>query len=75
MDRSQGVKHLIRWVILLRDKPFVVSDLFQLLRQEYGIEDRMLVLDILNDLIDSGLVECSDVIGNFVKYQSLTAKH
>lgn len=51
---------IIKKIILEMDIPFKISDLFWELSQK-GITDKALILDVLNSLLNSGLVKHSDV--------------
>lgn len=54
----------IKWCILGLDKPFKLSQLFACLEEKYGICDRRIILDVLNSLLDSGLVKRTDVVND-----------
>lgn len=51
---------LIQKTILEMEKPFLLSDLFDKLKSN-GIKDKTAILNILDELLNSGLVEYSDV--------------
>ena len=57
-------KEKIKWCILGLDKPFKLSQLFACLKEQHGICDRRIILDVLNSLLDSGLVERTDVVND-----------
>lgn len=54
----------IKWCILGLEKPFKLSQLFEQLEVQYNIKDRLLILEVLNSLLDSGLVKPADVIAD-----------
>lgn len=70
MSKIQETRTQIKWVILSTEKPFSVLRLCENLHQQYNINDRMLILEVLTDLLDSGLVKYSDMIGSFPLYES-----
>ena len=51
---------LIKQIILNMDKPFKMSDLFNVL-SKHNISDRAMILNVLDSLINCGLVEYADV--------------
>lgn len=57
MNNTEAV---IKKIILEMDIPFKISDLFRELSQ-IGVTDKALILDVLNSLLNSGLVKHSDV--------------
>ena len=57
-------KEQIKWCILGLEKPFKLSQLFVCLESQYGISDRRIILDVLNSLLDSGLVKQTDVVAD-----------
>jgi len=52
---------IIRQTILGMEKPFNVSELFYLLETTYGIVNRQLILNILEELCESGVIKYSEV--------------
>ena len=54
--------------ILDMDKPFPISELFHKFQCK-KITEKQLVLDILHQLLDSGLVEFSEIIDDMAIYQ------
>lgn len=56
----KNIESLIKQIILDMDKPFKMSDLFNELAK-HKIFDKTMILDTLDSLIDSGLVEYTDV--------------
>ena len=54
----------IKWCILGLEKPFKLSQLFETLEVQYNIKDRLLILEVLNSLLDSGLVKPTDVVAD-----------
>ena len=63
---------LIRDVILSMTKPFCLSDLFDRLSKK-GITDRDFILDILDEIMDAGLVIYSEVIDDCWAYSPVIA--
>lgn len=63
-------KSHIRDVILKMDKPFKLSQLFQTLDKE-GLNDKYLILDVLNQLYENGLVKKTDVEDDTSEYESI----
>lgn len=62
----------IQNVILQMDKPFLLSDLFDVLEKK-GISNKDLILQVLDELLNRGLVEYSDFDddeGEFAIYHS-----
>lgn len=55
---------IIRQSILIMERPFYPSDLFKLLEAEYDITNRQLILNILEELCESGTVKYSEVANN-----------
>lgn len=53
---------IIRQTILAMERPFNVSDLFYLLETRYGIKNRQLILNIVEELCESGVIKYSEVI-------------
>lgn len=56
---SRGI---IRQTILTMDRPFNMSDLFYLLETKYNIKNRQLILNIVEELCESGVIKYSEVI-------------
>lgn len=54
-------RRIIRKTILGMDRPFNVSDLFYKLETEHGIENRSLILEVLDELCDSGAINYLEV--------------
>ncbi len=64
---------IIQKTILEMEKPFLMSDLFNKLALE-GITDKEAILNVLDELLNMGLVEYSDVNDDLsVYYQSAFA--
>ena len=64
---------LIRKTILEMEKPFLMSDLFNELAAQ-GVTDKEAILNVLDELLNIGLVEYSDVNDDlFGYYQSVLA--
>lgn len=53
---------IIRQTILTMDRPFNMSDLFYLLETAYKITNRQLILNIVEELCESGVIKYSEVI-------------
>ncbi len=60
---------LIQKIILEMDKPFLLSELFDVI-MEKGINNKELVLHVLDQLLNSGLVEYSDFEDDLAMYHS-----
>ena len=54
-------RETIRSVILGMERPFNVSDLLYILAKYYNINDRSLILDILDELCDSNQIDYSEI--------------
>lgn len=65
-------KYMIRNVILEMDKPFKMSELFAVLREK-DIINKWLILSILEQLMNCGLVTTSDVEDDMAIYRSVFA--
>lgn len=64
---------IIQKTILEMEKPFLMSDLFDKLALD-GIKDKEAILNVLDELLNIGLVEYSDVNDDLsVYYQSAFA--
>ena len=60
----------IQDAILAIDKPFNKTDLFYYMKHEHGIENRILICEVLDDLCDNGMlryIEIEDDCWAFVK--------
>lgn len=55
--------------ILNMDIPFKPSRLYEILEAK-GITDRELILDVLNQLYEKGLVDCTSVEDDTLEYES-----
>lgn len=70
-------RQIIRTVILGMTTPFNKADLFYLLESKHGVSNRNLVLKILDELCDSGVVkftEIKDNVWGFVVKRNLMVK-
>ena len=67
-----AVESVIQKTILEMDKPFLMSDLFAKL-SEQGITDETIILRILDQLLNSGLVSYSDIQDDVAIYCSTFA--
>lgn len=52
---------IIREVILGMERPFNVSDLFYKLDVKHEIRNRPLILEVLDELCDSGIIDYSEI--------------
>lgn len=55
------LRRIIRETILQMERPFNVSDLFYKLHSEYNIQNRVLILEVLDELCDSGVIDYSEI--------------
>lgn len=55
------LQQTIRNVILSMERPFNLSDLFYTLRENYEIRNRVLVLWVLDELCENGMINYSEV--------------
>ena len=55
------LRKTIRDAILEMERPFNVSDLFYKLKSEHNIQDRTLILEVLDELCDSGAIDYSEI--------------
>lgn len=55
------LRKTIRETILEMERPFNVSDLFYKLDNTHGIRNRTLILDVLDELCDSGAIDYSEI--------------
>ncbi|MBE5881545.1 MAG: hypothetical protein E7289_04475 [Lachnospiraceae bacterium] len=60
---------VINNTILSMDKPFKLSQLYSVLSAK-GIEDKAMILDVLNQLYETGLVDRTDVEEDVPQYKS-----
>lgn len=51
----------IRRTILRMERPFNVVDLFYTLEKDHDIQDRKLILDILDEMCESGVISYSEI--------------
>ena len=72
MTAEQETKYIIRRVILEMERPFKMSDLFAALKEK-NIYDKWLILSVLEQLMNSGLVTTSDVEDDMALYRSVFA--
>lgn len=61
---------IIRSTIIKMDKPFLITDLFAKLSNKYQICDQELILGVLNDLINTGVVSLSEIDFGIWAYKS-----
>lgn len=52
---------IIQTVILEMERPFNISDLFYTLSHHHGIENRSLILAVLDELCESGAIDYSEI--------------
>ena len=55
------LRKTIRETILEMERPFNVSDLFYKLESAHNIQDRTLILEVLDELCDSGAIDYSEI--------------
>ena len=55
------LRKIIRETILQMERPFNVSDLFYKLDSVYNIRNRTLILEVLDELCDSGAIDYSEI--------------
>lgn len=55
------LRKIIRETILQMERPFNVSDLFYKLDSSYNIRNRTLILEVLDELCDSGAIDYSEI--------------
>lgn len=60
---------VINNTILTMDKPFKLSQLYSVLAEK-GIKDKALILEVLNQLYETGLVDRTDVEEDVPQYTS-----
>ena len=54
--QSYGMQFRIRGIILRMEKPFCISDLIARMEQK-GINDRKLILQVLDEMYEEGVIE------------------
>ena len=69
MERNANVEIIRRYIIDM-DKPFQLTDLFLGLSETYKITDIDLIIDVLNYLINEGLVSLSEIDFDVWAYRS-----
>ncbi len=69
LENAIDIKAKISSTILNMKKPFKLSQLYQVLEKE-GITSKTLILDVLNQLYESGLVDRTDVEDDVFEYKS-----
>ena len=57
-------RRTIRKTILNMERPFNVVDLFYTLEKDHGILDRKLIMDILDEMCESGEISYSEIYDN-----------
>ncbi len=64
MENMNGLtsRAIIRQTILSMERPFNVSNLFYLLETKCHITNRQLILNILEELCESGVIKYSEII-------------
>lgn len=55
------LRKTIRETILEMERPFNVSDLFYKLDTAHGIRNRTLILEVLDELCESGAIDYSEI--------------
>lgn len=61
---------IIANTIIEMDKPFKIIDLYIRLKREHGIDDRALILDVLQSLLNDGVVSYSEIDDNVWAFMS-----
>ena len=56
-----NLRGTVRSVILSMERPFNLSDLFYTLWKNYRIQDRTLILEVLDELCENGMIDYSEV--------------
>ncbi|MCM1543316.1 MAG: hypothetical protein NC121_18945 [Blautia sp.] len=69
LSEVASCKLMISRTILNMDIPFKLSQLYEVLEQK-GITDRELILDVLNQLYEKGLVDYASVEDDTLEYES-----
>lgn len=59
---TQSARSAIRKAIIEMEKPFCVADLLSRLKKQ-GIENKGLILEILNEMFDEGLIKYEKITG------------
>ena len=59
--------------IIEMDKPFRITDLYIKLKQEHNIDDRKMILEVLQDLLNNGVVNYLEISDNVWAYSSMFA--
>ena len=64
MENMNGLtsRAIIRQTILSMERPFNVSNLFYLLETKCHITNRQLILNVLEELCESGVIKYSEII-------------
>lgn len=69
MENIINLEMLVCDIILQMERPFKISQLFRAMSAK-GIEDKNLILDVLDQLCDSGLVKYSEIDDDTWAYKS-----
>lgn len=69
MSDNQTPRSIIRQVILSMDMPFNVADLFYLMETRYRITNRQLILNIVEELCESGVIKYSEISDNCFAFE------
>lgn len=56
-----NIRETIQQAILSMEFPFNLSDLFYTLHKNYKIEDRALIIEVLDELCENGMIDYSEV--------------
>ena len=67
ISQRVNTKIIISKTILTMNEPFKLSDLYVKLAEQ-GIQDCVLILDVLNELYENGLVDCSSIEDNTFEF-------
>lgn len=61
MMSNKAMREIIEATILSMERPFNVSDLFFALERKHSIQNRSLIMEVLDELCDSGKLSYSEI--------------
>ena len=61
MMSNKKMREIIEVTILSMERPFNVSDLFFKLERDQGIQNRILIMEVLDELCDSGKLSYAEI--------------
>lgn len=70
---GQTPRAIIRQTILGMERPFCLSELFEKLDNDYQIVERQLILNILEEMCESGAIKYSEVVDDSWRYSVVSA--